>query len=73
MAQNIKVRHFENRLQKDLKKTCENIKNEPKLIIPADKTSNFYKLDCAQYEALRSKDVQKTYKKEKEKTFENFR
>ena len=72
MAQNIKFRHFESKLQKDLKKTCENIKTEPKLIIPADKTSNFYKLDCAQYEALRSKDDQKTYKKEKERTFEKI-
>ena len=69
LAQNIRFRQFENKVQKDLKNTCEKIKTEPKLIIPADKTSNFYKLDGAQYEDLRSKDVQKVYKKEKMQTF----
>ena len=69
LAQNIKYRQYENKTQKNLKNTCDKIKMEPKLIIPADKTSNFYKLDGAQYEELRSKDVQKCYKKEKIQTF----
>ena len=42
------------------------------MIIPADKTSNFYKLDQAQYEDLRLKDVQKSYKKEKMQTFDKI-
>jgi hypothetical protein len=45
---------------------------EPKLIIPADKTSNFYKIDKEQYEELRSKDVQKFYKKGKNQKFQKI-
>ena len=72
MAQNIEFRKFENNLQKNLSNICESMDKEPKLIIPADKTSNFYKLDMAQYEDLRSKDVQKSYKKEKKQTFDRI-
>jgi hypothetical protein len=70
MAQNIEFRHIETKLQKNLKNICKKMENEPKLIIPADKTSNFYKLDRAEYEDLRCKDVQKCYRKEKSQTFE---
>ena len=49
------------------------MENEPTLIIPADKTSNFYKLDKAEYKDLRCKDVQKCYRKEKSQTFEKVK
>ena len=52
MAQNIEFRQYENNLQKNLKNICEKMEREPKLIVPADKTSNFYKLDTEKYEDL---------------------
>ena len=72
MAQNIEFRQFENDLQKNLKNVCEEIQREPKLIIPADKTSNFYKIEKEQYEELRQRDVQNCYKKEKIQTFDKI-
>ena len=72
MAQNIKFRQCENSLQTNLKNICDQMQSEPKLIIPADKTSNFYKIDREQYEELRSKDVQKCYKKEKIQKFQKI-
>ena len=72
MAQNIEFRQYENNLQKNLKNICEKLEREPKLIVPADKTSNFYKLDTEKYEDLKCRDVQKCYKKEKMQTFEKI-
>ena len=72
MAQNIEFRQYENNLQKNLKNICEKMEREPKLIVPADKTSNFYKLDTEKYEDLKCRDVQKCYKKEKMQTFEKI-
>ena len=38
-------------------------KNDSYLIIPADKTNNYYKLSKEQYEGLINKSIQKGYKK----------
>ena len=65
LAQNVEFKHFDNELQRNLKRICDNIKQEPKLIIPADKTPNFYKVTLAEHDDLRQKDVQKNFKKEK--------
>ena len=70
LALNIKFRHFDNRLQKNLRSLCKSIKDEPKLIIPSDKTSNFYKLPINMYKKLRNQDVQKNFKKQKKEALE---
>ena len=62
LVKNVKFRKYSNSLQRDLKQDKVKIANEPKLIIPADKTSNFYKLEKKDYETLLSKDIQKHYK-----------
>ena len=49
---------------------CKSIKDEPKLIIPSDKTSNFYKLPINMYKKLRNQDVQKNFKKQKKEALE---
>ena len=72
MAQNIEFRKVDNAFQKNLSKICKELQNEPKLIIPADKTSNFYKISKDQYEELRIKDVQKCYRKEKMSSFDKI-
>ena len=50
-------------LRNDLNKR----KREKKLLIPADKTSNYYKLSSEQYVSLITKGIQKEYKKTNEK------
>ena len=51
-------------LRDDIKK----INNDNHLFIPADKTSNFYKLSKDQYEGLINKSIHKEYKKSSEAT-----
>ena len=63
LVKNVKFRKYSNSLQRDLKQDKVKIANEPKLIIPADKSSKFYKLEKKDYETLLSKDIQKHYKK----------
>ena len=55
LAQNVEFRHFNNDLQRNLKRICSEIKEEPKLIIPADKTPNFYKITSEEHNNLRKK------------------
>ena len=73
LAQNIQFRKFNNNLQKNLKRICDDIRNDPKLIIPADKTYNFYKLTPKEHQELRQKDVQNCYKKEKKVALEKVK
>ena len=65
MMKNIELNNKTNPFQQKLKTEQNNIKEEPKLIIAADKTSNFYKVEPKVYKELVSKNVQKDYKKEK--------
>ena len=65
LAQNVEFKHYNNDVQMNMKRICDDIKAEPKLIIPADKTSNFYKLSIEEHNKLRDKDVQKNFKREK--------
>ena len=41
----------------------KNIKKNPKLLIPADKTNNLYELTTDEYNKLLLKNISKTYKK----------
>ena len=45
------------------KDDTERIQNEPKLLIAADKTTNFYKLEPATYNDLLEQNITKSYKK----------
>ena len=67
LIENIKFRKFDNEFQKVLRSDLIKIKREKKLLIPADKTSNYYKLSSEQYESLITKGIQKEYKKTNEK------
>ena len=53
LAKNVKYKKFNNRLQENLRIVCNNIKNQPNLIVPADKTSNFYVMPPDKHEELR--------------------
>lgn len=63
MIQSVKFKQVNNPFLNKLKEDTDRIKNEPKLLIPADKTTNFYKLEPATYNDLLEKNVTKSYKK----------
>ena len=64
MIENIKFRtvkcEFQKKLSADIK---NNIVKSDKLLAPADKTSNFYRMDTTSYNDLLQKNITKTYKK----------
>ena len=41
----------------------KNIKKNPKLLVPADKTNNLYKLTTEEYNKLLIENISRTYKK----------
>ena len=52
LIKNIEFTERPNDFQKKLAKDLKEIKNSKKIIVPADKTSNFYKLDVTTYKKL---------------------
>ena len=64
MIEKIKFRtvncKFQHKLSSDIQ---ENIMKSDKLLVPTDKTSNFYKMDTQSYNDLLKKNITKTYKK----------
>ena len=63
MIQSVKFKQVNNPFLKKLKEDTDHIKNEPKLLIAADKTTNFYKLEPSTYNELLEKNITKSYKK----------
>ena len=62
MIQSVKFKKVNNPFLNKLKDT-NHIKHEPKLLITADKTANFYKLESSTYNDLLEKNITKSYKK----------
>ena len=52
-------------------KICDKIDNEKNIILPADKTNNFYSVEPEKYLDMLNKNIQKEYKKTDRKTIEN--
>ena len=65
LIKNVEFEFKTNQFQENLKKDQERIKTEPQVLVSADKTTNFYKLDPREYNELLEKNIQKDYKKEK--------
>ena len=65
MIKNIQFETKTNPFQQKLNSEKEMIKNEPKLVVSADKTSNFYKVEPEVYKELVKKNVEAEYQKEK--------
>ena len=63
LVENIEYRDAKNDFQKELGAKIDGIKSETKVIIPADKTSNFYKLEKENFLDLVERNVHKEYKK----------
>ena len=68
LIENIRFRKFDNEFQELLRNDLNKIKREKKLLIRADKTSNYYNLSSEQYESLITKGIQKEYKKANDST-----
>ena len=64
LMKNIEFLNQRNDFQDKLKTEEEAIKNEDKLLVAADKTTNFYKVDPEKYQELLEKEVNNDYKKE---------
>ena len=68
LIQSIKFKKINNPLLTKLSEDVKRIKNEKSLIVPADKTTNFYKLSPEQYDKLLQKNITKSYKKANDTT-----
>ena len=62
MAQSTKFKQVNDPFLSKLNDDTKRIKNEPKLLIAADKTTNFYKLEMSKYNDLLEQNITKSYK-----------
>ena len=67
---NVEFKDKKNSFQNKLAIENEEIEKETKLIVGADKTSNFYKVEPEEYKDLVKKNVEAEYKKETKKNVE---
>ena len=63
MINNVKFRKSNCNFQKKLSANIRNIKKSKHLLVPADKTTNFYQMDSDSFNEVLQKNVTKTYKK----------
>ena len=72
MIQSIQFRKINNPFLLKLKNDIDRIENESKLLIPADKTTNIYKLETPVYNELLERNVTKSYKKSQQTTIQTI-
>ena len=63
IIQNVQFKNHRNEFQNDLSHDLTKIKTDEKLLVAADKTTNFYRLDAPTYDTLLNTAITKTYKK----------
>ena len=63
MVKNIKFRKVRNQFQNQLIKDMKEIKSSNKMVIPADKSTNFYKVSTEHYKKLLSDNISAKYQK----------
>ena len=66
LIENIETKEVKTDFQDKLKKDTKDIKKEEKVIVAADKTTNFYKVTPETYNNLLTKNITKDYKKAEE-------
>ena len=72
MVKNIEFRNVNNSFQSKLKEEQAFVKSQTKVFVAADKTTNFYLLEPNDYKKYVDKNVQKEYKKVKDKTVDKI-
>jgi hypothetical protein len=63
LVQNIEFTNVDKQFQKKISSDTKKIKEDDKLLIAADKTTNFYKLKPEDYDTLLKDNITKSYKK----------
>ena len=63
LTQNVKFNNNKTEFQRKLEVDVASIKNDPKMLVKADKTTNYYKLTTDEYNNLLEKNITKGYKK----------
>ena len=63
IIQNVQFKNHRNEFQNDLSHDLTKIKTDEKLLVAADKTTNFYRLDAPTYDTLLNTAITKTYEK----------
>ena len=63
LIQNIVFRNSDNEFQQKMRKDIASIRKDEKLLIAADKTTNFYKLEPEKYRKLLEENISKDYQK----------
>ena len=66
MVRSVEPRKYHNSLLNKLEKDKAMVSKEKKVIVSADKTSNFYKMENENYEKLLETEIHKSYKKANE-------
>ena len=69
IAGNIRFRKTSSEFQKNLSRTVSSIDKNPKMLVSADKTSNFYTMDSKDYEKLLKDNITTKYKTSDDETF----
>ena len=72
IAKDIKFKKLRSNFQTRLKEDARKIRNSDKTLIPADKTSNMYRLTKDEYNNLKTSAITSTYKKASEKIKERI-
>ena len=63
LVQKLKFKKHSNNFQKRIQQDIKLINDSDKLFVPADKTSNMYKVSKEEYEKIMTESITKTYKK----------
>ena len=72
MVEEIKFKYANNPLLSNMKQDISQIKNSDRVIVSADKTRNFYKMDALDYQKILRENVTKSYKLAKEQQLNNI-
>ena len=62
MAQNIEFEKVKFNFPMQLSNDVKNIKKNPKILVPVDKSNNLYELTTEEYNKLQIENISKTYK-----------
>ena len=63
IIQNISFKGIQSQFREVLEEDIASVKNDNRLFVKADKSTNFYKLDVPEYKRLLEAKVTKTYEK----------
>ena len=72
MIKNIQFKYIKNDFQTKLKEDILNIQKCEKVLIPADKSRNIYKMETTDYKKLLHDNIKTTYKKADQRKINNI-